>query len=139
MPFGCSERGCGARHGRREALEAAIQADPGLRDAAVALTGRPEEDDQGHRQELYYPWDQDSLGVADPLDRVSLTDIEMRFITVVRVQPKLANTQAKIITHSFGLFNHILGAHRPIGSPNTPNSLLRALKLWYIFPPLRYS
>ena len=76
MPFGCSERGCGARHGRREALEAAIQADPGLRDAAVALTGRPEEDDQGHRQELYYPWDQDSLGVADPLDRVSLTDLQ---------------------------------------------------------------
>ena len=84
MPFGCSERGCGARHGRREALEAAIQADPGLRDAAVALKGRPEEDDEGHLQGLYYPWDQNILGVADPLDRVSLTDLQMRFITVVK-------------------------------------------------------
>ena len=67
-PFGCSERGCGVRHLRREALEAAVQADPGLRDAAVALTGRPEEDDEGHRQGLYYALDQDSLGVSYPLE-----------------------------------------------------------------------
>ena len=75
-PFVCSERGCGARHGRREVLEAVAQVDPGLLNAAVALTARPEEDDEGHRQGLYYPWDQDSLGVADPLDRVSLTDLQ---------------------------------------------------------------
>ena len=80
-PFVCSERGCEVRHGRREALEAAVQTDPGLRDAAVALTGRPEKDDERHRQELFYPSDQDSLGVADPLDRVTLTDLQMRFIT----------------------------------------------------------
>ena len=61
-PFVCSERGCGARHGRREALEAAVQADPGLRDAAVALTGRPREDNERHRQGFYCPWDQDSFG-----------------------------------------------------------------------------
>ena len=29
-PFACSERGCGASHGRRGPLEAAVQADPGL-------------------------------------------------------------------------------------------------------------
>ena len=88
-PFVCSERGCGARDGRREALETAVQGDPGLRDAAVALSSRPEEDDEGHLQGLYYPWDQDSLGVADPLDRASLTDLQMRFITVVKVKPNL--------------------------------------------------
>ena len=128
-----------ARRGRREALEAAVQADPGLRDAAVVLTGRPEEDDEGHRQGLYHPWDQDSLGVADPLDRVSLTDLQMRFIPAVEVKTNLATTNANFITHSLGLVNHALGAHRPSGSPNTPNSLLRALKLWYILPALLHS
>ena len=110
-PFVCSESRCGARHGRREGLEAAVQADPGLRDAAVALTGRPEEDNEGHRQGLYYTWDQDSLGVADPLDRVSLTALQMRFITVVKVKPNLATTHAKLITHLLGLVNHALGTH----------------------------
>ena len=109
-PFVCSESRCGARHGRREGLEAAVQADPGLRDAAVALTGRPEEDNEGHRQGLYYTWDQDSLGVADPLDRVSLTALQMRFITVVKAQPNLVTTHAKLTTHSLGLVNHALGA-----------------------------
>ena len=71
----CGERGCGARHGRREALDAAAQADPGIRDAAAALRGRPEQDDEGHRQGLYFPWDQDSLGVANLLDSVSLNDL----------------------------------------------------------------
>ena len=45
----CSKRGCGARHGRREALDAAVQADPGVRVAAASLRRRPEEDDEGHR------------------------------------------------------------------------------------------
>ena len=85
MPLVCSKRGCGARHGRREALDSAVQADPGLRDAAAALRERPEEDDEGHRQGLYYPWDKYSLGVADPLDRVSLNNLQMRFIVVVNV------------------------------------------------------
>ena len=56
------EHECGARHRRPEALEAAVQADPGIRDAAVALTGRPEEGNEGHRQGLYYPWDQRWFG-----------------------------------------------------------------------------
>ena len=138
-PLVYGERGCGAHHRRREALEAAAQADPGLRDAALALTGRPEDDDEGHRQGLYYPWDQDSLGVADPLDRVSCTDLQMRFITVVKVKPNLATTHARLITQSLGLVNHALGAHRPSGSPNTPNYLFRELKLWYILPALLHS
>ena len=63
----------------------------------------------------------------------------MQIITVVNVQPKLATTHAKLITHSLGLVNHALGAHRPIESPNTPNSLLRELQLWYILPALLHS
>ena len=59
-PLVYSERGCGARHRRREALDAVVRADPGLRDTAAALRGRPEEDDEGYCQGLYYPWHQDS-------------------------------------------------------------------------------
>ena len=137
-PLVCSERGCGARHGIREALEAAVQADPGLRDAAVVLTGRPEEDGEG-RQGLYSPWDQDNLGVADPLDRVSVTDLQIWFISVVKVKSNMSITHAKLITLLLGLVNHTLGVHRPSGSTNTLNSLLRALKLWYILPALLHS
>ena len=129
-PLVCSKRGCGAPHGRRETLEATVPAAPGLRDAIVHLTGRPEEDDEGHRQGLYYPWDQDILGVADPFDRVSLADLQMRFITVVIVKPNLATTHAKLITHSLDFVNHAPGAHRPSGNTNTPNSLLRV-----VYPP----
>ena len=108
-PLVCSERGCGARHGRREALDVAVQADPGLRDAAAALRGVPEEDDEGHRQALYCPWNHHSLGLADLLDRVSSNDAQMRSITVVKVKPNLATTHAKPITHSLGLVSHASG------------------------------
>ena len=63
----------------------------------------------------------------------------MRFITVVKLKPNLATTHANLITHSLGLVNHVLGAHRPSGSTNTLNSLLRALKRWYILPALLHS
>ena len=68
-----------------------------------------------------------------------MNNLQLRFITVVEVQPNLATTHAEPITHSFGLVNHGLGAHRPSESLNTPNLLLRALKLWYILPALRDS
>ena len=79
------------------------------------------------------------MGVANPLDIISLNDLQMQFIAVVKVQPQLATIHAKLITHFFGFVNHALGAHRPRGSPNTPNSILRALKLWYILPALLHS
>ena len=40
-PLVCIERGHGARHGRQEALDAAVHANPGFRDAAAALKGGP--------------------------------------------------------------------------------------------------
>lgn len=48
---------------------------------------------------LYYPWDHDSLGVAGPLERASLTELQTRCIAVVRVQPTLALVHAKLVTH----------------------------------------
>ena len=70
---------------------------------------------------------------------MSLTDLQMLFITVVKVKPNLSSTPAKLIIHSLGLVNHALGAHRPSGSTNTPISLLRALKLRYILPAQLHS
>ena len=67
-PLVCSDRGCGAHNGRRKALDAAVQADPDLRDAPVSLRGGPEEDVKGQGHGLCYPWDHDSLEVADPLE-----------------------------------------------------------------------
>ena len=63
----------------------------------------------------------------------------MRFITVVKLKSNLATAHAKLITHSLGLVNRAFGAHRPSESPTTPNSLSRALKLWYILPALLHS
>ena len=39
--------------------------------------------------------------------QVSLNDLQMRFITVVVVQPELATTHANLTTQSFGLGNHV--------------------------------
>ena len=59
-----------------------------------------------------YPWDQDTWGIAGPVDDVFLEDVEQRFIIVVKVQPKLAAAHAKLFPHVFGLLNHALGQHR---------------------------
>lgn len=66
--------------------------------------------------------------MAEPLDRANLNNLQMRFITVISLQPRLATTHAKLVTHTFGLVNRSLGAHRPRRSPNTPDSLLWTLK-----------
>ena len=125
-------RGCTVRHGRRESLEAAVQADPGLRVTFAGLGERPDNNWDERREEVCYPWDQNSLGIAGPLDDVSLEQLQQRFITVVRVQPGLPTTHAKLLAHVLGLLNHVLGAHRANRHSETPISLLRAIKLWYI-------
>ena len=68
-----------------------------------------------------------------------MTDLQIWFISVVKVKSNMSITHAKLITLLLGLVNHTLGVHRPSGSTNTLNSLLRALKLWYILPALLHS
>ena len=70
---------------------------------------RLEEEDEGYREGFYYPWDQEKLAVAEPLDRVSLNNVQMRFITVVSLQPKLATAHSKLVTHTLGLANRVFG------------------------------
>ena len=73
-----------------------------------------------------YLWDQDTLGIAGPLDDVLLEDLEQRFFNVIKVQSRLATAHAKLFTHVLGLLNHALGEHRQNKQSETPNSLLRA-------------
>ena len=131
-------RQCTARHWRRESPEAAVQADPGVRVTVAGLGRRPDNNWGERREELCYPRDQKSPGIAGPLDDVSLEQLQ-RFLTVVRVQPGLATAHAKLPTHMLGLLNHTLGAHRPNRRSETPSSLLGAIKLWYIVPELLHS
>ena len=59
----CGTRGCTARHGRRESLEAAVQADPGLRVTVAGLGERPDNNWGERREEVCYPLDQNSLQI----------------------------------------------------------------------------
>ena len=74
-----------------EALEAAIQADPGLRVTAVRLGGGGVPDDAEDRRlhGFCYPWEQDPLGIAGPLVDAPLEDLERCFTTVVKVATKV--------------------------------------------------
>ena len=138
-PFLCGARGCTVRHERRQALEVAVQADPVLHVTAAGLGGRPDDGEEGYRDGLCYPWDQRTLGIAGPLYEVRLKDFEQRFVTVVKVQPRLATAHAKLTTHAVGLLNHALGEHRQTTQSETPRTLLRSIKLWYILPALLHS
>ena len=138
-PLLCGARGCTARHERRQSLEAAVQADLGLRVTAAGLEGRPDDREDGRRDGLLYPWDQKTLGIAGQLDDVPLEDLQQRFVTVIKVQSRLVTAHAKLITHVLGLLNHALGKHRPNRQSEAQTSLLRPIKLWYILPALLHS
>ena len=129
----CGARGYTVRHGRREAIEAAVQADLGLHVTAAGLGGRP---DDGAGMASAIP---NTLRFAGPLDDVPLEDLHQRFIIVVKVQPRLATAHAKLITHKLGLLNHALVGHRQSTQSETPQSFLMSIKLWYILLAVLHS
>ncbi|CAN0556113.1 unnamed protein product, partial [Laminaria digitata] len=133
-PLRCPAVDCGALHPRRDALEAAVQADPGLRNRAARMGGGTIGDEDLRSRGLWYGWDQNSLGIGPPLDAVSLDDLGQRFATGKKVQPQLAGAHARLSVHVLGILNHAMGEHRPNRDSATPNSLLRAIKLWYLMP-----
>ena len=111
-PLLCRARGCTVCNGGREVLEAAVQADPGLRVTAAGLRGRHDDGEEERRDGLYHPWDRNTLGIAGPLDDVPLKDLQQRFVTVAKVQSRLASAHVKRITRELGLLNQALGEHR---------------------------
>ena len=56
-----------------------------------------------------------------------------------KVQPHLAGAHARISVHVLNILNHAMGEHRPNRDSATPNSLPRAIKLWYLMPALLHS
>ena len=52
------------------------------------------------------------------------------------VQPQLGGRHARISVHVLGILNHVMGEYPPNRESPTPNSLLQAIKLWYIMPTL---
>ena len=138
-PLRCPAVSCRAQHPRRDALEAAVQADPGLRNWATRMGGGTAGDADLRTQGIWYGWDQNSLGVEPPIDAGSLDDLQQRFATGKKVQPQLAGAHARLCVHVLGMLHHAaMGGHRPNRDSETPNSLLRVIKLWYIMPALQH-
>ena len=116
-----------------------IRGSSGRRVTAAGLGGKPDDGEEERRDGLCYPRDQNTLGIAGPLDDVPLEDLQQRFVTVVKVQPRLATAHAKLITHVLGLLNHALEEHHQPTQSEMPQSILRSIKLWYILPALLHS
>ena len=74
-PLRCPQVRYGAQPPRSDALESAIQADPGLRNRAARMGGRATLDADLRSAELWYGWNQNSLDVGPPLDAVFLRDL----------------------------------------------------------------
>lgn len=136
--LGCRVTGSGAQHPRRENLEAAVQADAGLRYRANRMVGGLSPTLGDGRN--FFLWHQDSPGIGPALDAISVDDLSHRFEMVKKVLPSLAADHAKLNTHVLQLLNEQLaeGAGSP-SQPQTPFSTLRALKLWYLLPGLLHS
>ena len=55
------------------------------------------------------------------------------------MQPQLAGAHARLSVHVLGILNHVTGDHGTNRDSSTSNSLLRAIKLWYLMPALLHS
>ena len=139
-PLLCGARGCTVRRGRREAFEAAVQTDPGVRVPVVGIAGRPDDGEEGRRDGPCHLSDQNTLGIAGPLDDVPLEDLQQHASSLLSTCSRawLLPTTS-FITHVLGLLNHALGEHRQTIQPVTPQSPLRSMKQWYILPALQRS
>ena len=106
-PLSCPAVSCRSQHPRRDVLEAAVQADPGLRKLAARIRGGAAGDVD--LRGLWNGVDQNSRSEAPPRDAVSLDDLQERFETGGKVQPRLAGAHARISVHVLGILNHPMG------------------------------
>ncbi len=136
--FVCGTQGCGQRHPRRETIDAAMQADAGLRQRVERLA-RGTGDEPVVEEGLLFPWDQNSPGIGLPLDNVTMEDLKLRIETVKKVKPLLAIRHARLTTHVLRILNKTLAETRSQQASSTSVPLLRAIKLWYLTPGLLHS
>ena len=113
VPLRCPAVSCRAQHPRRDALDAAVQADPGFRNRAARMGGGTAGDADLLSQGLWYGWEQNSLDVRPPLDAVSLGDLQQRCATGKKVQPQLTGAHPRLSVHVLGILNHAMREHRP--------------------------
>ena len=127
---------CGARHLRRDALKAAVQARPGS-----SQSGNVDRKRDHRWRGPTQPEAMVRMGPNQPGHRATtrcrfLGGPGATFRNRKPVQPQLAGAHARLRVHALGIFNHAMGKHRPNRDSATPNSLLQALKLWYLMPAL---
>ena len=79
------------------------------------------------------------LGIGPPLDVVLMDDLGQRPATWNKVQPPLAGEHVRLSVHMIGILNCSMGENPPKQDSATPNSLLRAMKLWYVMSALLHS
>ena len=79
--LGCPTINCGTQYRRRDALEAAVQADPVLRNCVAGMGGGTTRDADLRSRVIWYGWDQNSLGVGPPLETGSLDGMRQHFAT----------------------------------------------------------
>ena len=116
---------CGAQHGGRNELEAAVQVALGLRNRAARIIGGAPGCENIRNHGLRYGWDQASLHVGTPHDVFSLDDLRKRFGT----GKKCRRAHARLSIHVLRTPKHTMGEHQPNFKLATPNSLLPATTL----------
>ena len=90
-PPRCPEFTWGARHTRPDALEAAVQARPGLHSRAERMGRGVTGDADLRRRGLWCGWDQHTLRMGSPLNVVTLDGRWQRFGTGNEVPPQLTS------------------------------------------------
>ena len=136
-PLRCPTGNCRAQYPTRDALEAAVQAGPGLRNRARRIGEGTIGDEDLRSRGGWYVWD--SVVIGPPLDVVSLDDLGQHFATRKKYSLSWQSHNKRPSVHVLGILNHALREHRPNRDSATPNSLLREIKLWYLMPILLHS
>ena len=111
-PLHCPTANCGDQHPRRDALEAVVQAAPGLRNRARWMEGGDIGDDDPSSRGLWYRWDQNRLGIRLPRDARSLEDLRQRFGNGKKYNHSW-QAHMRACVHVLGILNHALGEHVP--------------------------
>ena len=133
-PLCCPVVNCGTQNPRRGALEEAVQLDPDLCNRASRRGGRATGDADLRSRGRWYEGDENSLRVGSALDEVPFEDLHQRISAGKEVQRHPSSARARLGIHLIENLNYTMREHRPNRDLTTPNSILRAIKLWYITP-----
>lgn len=132
-PLRCPDVNHRTQHMRRDALETAVQVNPGRRSRAERTGYGVTGDADLHTRGLWYGWDMNGLGMEPPPDRCRCLGryiyvCSQLFATGGKVRPQLASVCVCLSVHVLIIVNQTLGERRPNRVLPTPISLLRAIE-----------